>query len=94
MLVFEPADWLTPAFGGFCTDTFHFLAELARKNTKEWMTAHRDRYRFVLREPLVELCEAVAERYVRPVLNRDHGWDLECDARTGATFWTSGRVST
>jgi hypothetical protein len=70
-------------FGGFCTDSFAFLAELARANSKEWMAENRERYQFVLREPLVELCESVAERYVRPVLNREHGWDLECDAKTG-----------
>lgn len=70
-------------FGGFCTDTFAFLGELSCANTKEWMTDNRDRYQFVLREPLVELCESVAERYVRPVLNCEYGWNLECDARTG-----------
>jgi uncharacterized protein (DUF2461 family) len=70
-------------FGGFCADSFAFLAELAKTNSKDWMAENRERYQFVLREPLVELCESVAERYVRPVLNREHGWDLECDARTG-----------
>jgi MoxR-like ATPase len=70
-------------FGGFCSDTFVFLGELARANTKDWMTDNRDRYQFVLREPLVELCASVAERYIQPVLNREYGWNLECDARTG-----------
>jgi 5-methylcytosine-specific restriction protein B len=70
-------------FAGFCSDTFAFLAELTDTNTRDWMTANRERYQFALREPLVELCEAVAERYVRPVLNREHGWDLECDTRPG-----------
>lgn len=70
-------------FGGFCTDTFAFLGELAKTNAKDWMTDNRERYQFVVREPLVELCDQVAERYVRPVLNREYGWDLECDARTG-----------
>jgi 5-methylcytosine-specific restriction protein B len=70
-------------FGGFCTDSFVFLGELAKTNAKDWMTENRERYQFVLREPLVELCAAVAERYVRPVLNREYGWDLECDARPG-----------
>ncbi|MCI0703679.1 MAG: DUF2461 family protein, partial [Planctomycetia bacterium] len=70
-------------FGGFCSDTFCFLTELTKVNTKDWMTDNRERYQFVLREPLVELCQSVAERYVIPVLNRDHGWDLECDARVG-----------
>ena len=70
-------------FGGFCFDTFAFLSELAATNTRDWMTANRERYQFTLREPLVELCDAVAARYVRPVLNREYGWDLECDARPG-----------
>ncbi len=74
----EPA-----GFAGFCSDTFAFLGELAATNTREWMSMQRERYQFVLREPLVELCREVAERYVRPVLNREHGWDLECDARAG-----------
>jgi len=70
-------------FAGFCTDTFDFLNELAVRNNRQWMTEQRDRYWFVLREPLIELCQAVAERYVQPVLNRDHGWDLECDPLPG-----------
>jgi hypothetical protein len=77
------AELLTGDFGGFCADSFTFLAELAATNSKDWMTTHRERYQFVLREPLVELCESVAEQYVRPVLNAEYGWDLECDARTG-----------
>jgi hypothetical protein len=71
------------AFGGFCTDTFRFLAELPDAKSKEWMAARRDRYLFVLREPLVELCQGLADRYVRPVLNGEYGWDLECDAKPG-----------
>lgn len=70
-------------FAGFCSDTFTFLDELAETNAKDWMAEHRNRYQFVLREPLVELCEAVAERYIHPVLNCEHGWDLECDSRSG-----------
>ena len=70
-------------FMGFCSDTFAFLGELTTANSREWMTANRERYQFVLREPLVELCDAVAERYVHPVLNREHGWGFECDARSG-----------
>jgi 5-methylcytosine-specific restriction protein B len=70
-------------FAGFCTDTFQFLGELGRTNTREWMATHRARYQFVLREPLIGLCAAVADRYVRPILNREYGWDLECNARTG-----------
>src|SRR5207248_1373298 len=71
------------AFGGFCSDSFRFLGELAGAPSREWMAPQRDRYHFVLREPLVELCEAVAARYVRPVLAGEYGWDLETDTRPG-----------
>lgn len=71
------------SFGGFCSDTFRFLGELAGADGKEWLAARRDRYQFVLREPLVELCEALAARYVRPVLGGEYGWELEADARPG-----------
>jgi hypothetical protein len=70
-------------FQGFCADTFRFLEELGRNNNRPWMEAQRDRYRFAVREPLVELCRALAERYVDPVLRREHGWDLETAARSG-----------
>jgi hypothetical protein len=70
-------------FGGFCADTFRFLAELAKNNNRAWMTEQRTRYRFAVREPLAELCRALAERYVGPVLRGEHGWDLEMQARSG-----------
>jgi hypothetical protein len=70
-------------FGGFCTDTFTFLRELGGNNCREWMAGQRDRYRFAVRQPMVELCRALAERYVEPVLRRTHGWDVETAARSG-----------
>jgi uncharacterized protein (DUF2461 family) len=70
-------------FRGFCTDTFQFLAELRANNRRDWMDGQRDRYRFAVREPLVELCRALAERYVGPVLHGEHGWQLETVARSG-----------
>jgi hypothetical protein len=70
-------------FGGFCSDTFTFLRELERNNCRAWMAGQRDRYRFAVRQPLVELCRALAERYVEPVLRRTHGWDIETAARSG-----------
>lgn len=70
-------------FRGFCTDTFAFLRELNTHNCREWMAGQRDRYRFAVRQPLVELCRALAERYVEPVLRQTHGWPLECGARSG-----------
>jgi MoxR-like ATPase len=70
-------------FGGFCSDSFRFLADLAGHNQTGWMSAERDRYRFAVREPLVELCEALAARYVRPVLGGEYGWELETEPRVG-----------
>jgi 5-methylcytosine-specific restriction protein B len=79
----RPEPTASAAFSGFCSDTFAFLRELSGSNSRSWMTANRDRYHFVLREPLVELCREVADRYVRPVLDREHGWDMESEARVG-----------
>ncbi|HXG13140.1 MAG TPA: DUF2461 family protein [Gemmataceae bacterium] len=70
-------------FGGFCADTFRFLEELGRNNNRAWMEDQRDRYRFAVRQPLIELCRALVERYVEPVLRREHGWDLETEPRNG-----------
>lgn len=72
-----------PRFGGFCADTFAFLDELAHNNHRDWMAAQRSRYHFVLRQPLVELCESLAQRYVIPVLQARHGWAMETAARPG-----------
>lgn len=71
------------SFGGFCADTFRFLGELEQHNARAWMETQRARYQFVLREPLAELCQAVAQRYVEPVLRGQHGFDLETEARDG-----------
>lgn len=73
-------------FGGFCADTFQFLKELQQNNTREWMAGQRGRYHFAVRGPLVELCQALAERYVEPVLCRQRGWNLETAARSGAAL--------
>jgi hypothetical protein len=70
-------------FDGFCTDTFRFFSELEANNHRAWMDGQRERYRFALREPLAELCRALAGRYVGPVLNRQFGWDLETEAKVG-----------
>jgi uncharacterized protein (DUF2461 family) len=71
------------SFGGFCADTFHFLAELAENNRREWMERQRGRYRFAVREPLAELCRALARRYVEPVLGGVHAWQLDTAPRNG-----------
>ena len=69
-------------FAGFCGDSFRFLDELAGNNNRDWMDRERDRYHFAVREPMVELCAALAARYVRPVLGDLHGWRLEIEAKT------------
>src|SRR5205807_123230 len=74
---------LPTRFGGFCADTFRFLAELEQNNRRAWMNQQRDRYRFAVREPLIELCRALAERYVKPILCQQQGWDLEMAPRSG-----------
>jgi uncharacterized protein (DUF2461 family) len=70
-------------FGGFCADTFAFLGELAQNNTRPWMEQQRDRYHFAVSEPLLELCRALAGRYIRPVLSGQHGWRFDTAARPG-----------
>jgi hypothetical protein len=70
-------------FRGFCPDTFRFLKELSDNNRRAWMDQHRSRYRFAVREPLVELCRALVERYISTVLGREYGWDMETTARSG-----------
>jgi hypothetical protein len=70
-------------FGGFCSDTFTFLRELEQHNCRDWMAGQLERYRFSVRQPLVELCRALAERYVEPVLRQSHGWEIDTAARTG-----------
>jgi MoxR-like ATPase/uncharacterized protein (DUF2461 family) len=71
------------SFAGFCADTFHFLGELSHNNKREWMEHQRDRYRFAVREPLIELCRVLADRYVEPVLRGSHGWHLDTEPRSG-----------
>ena len=56
----ERRDAKVPTFGGFCSDTFRFLSELAANNRREWMESQRDRYHFAVRKPLMELCRALA----------------------------------
>ena len=80
-----PAGPRTPAgeFGGFSADTFRFLAELPADNAAEWMAANRERYAYAVREPMVELCEALTAQYIDPVVNGGFGWGLETAARPG-----------
>jgi MoxR-like ATPase len=70
-------------FTGFCADTFRFLGELGQSNRRTWMEQQRDRYAYVVRQPLTDLCRALAKRYVGPVLCGSLGWDLDIEARNG-----------
>jgi hypothetical protein len=70
-------------FTGFCPDTFTFLDELGRSNSRPWMDAQRGRYRFAVREPMRELCQALASRYVEPVLVGRYGWEIDTKAAPG-----------
>lgn len=51
---------------------FQFLADLAMNNSKEWFEANRGRYEKHVRDPVADVLEAVADRYIRsldPKLN-------------------------
>jgi 5-methylcytosine-specific restriction protein B len=71
------------SFSGFCADTFHFLGELVHNNRREWMERHRSRYRFAVREPLLDLCRTVGSTYIEPVLRGVYGWSLDTEPRNG-----------
>ncbi len=70
-------------FAGFGPDTFAFLADLAQHNDRAWMAGQRTRYRFGVRQPLLELCQALVTRYVAPVLCGRQGWAIDTVARPG-----------
>ena len=42
-------------FEGFTAETIDFLWELRMNNSREWMEENRDRYKRVLKEPLIAL---------------------------------------
>src|SRR5205814_5652650 len=86
-LAAEPADHEGErSFHGFCGDSFRFLADLAANNRRDWMEGQRDRYQFAVRGPMRELCAALAERYVRPVLEQTHGWRFETQPHPSRCF--------
>src|SRR5205085_101375 len=87
----ETLAYAAGSFQGFCPDTFRFLADLADNNTRSWLEGQRTRYRFAVRAPLVELCRALARRYVEPVLRGVRGWDLDTAARSGRALTSVNR---
>lgn len=48
--------------GGFINDTFSFLSDLARNNSKDWFEANRRRYEEHWRAPAIEFIEIISER--------------------------------
>lgn len=55
---------MTPSyFHGFSGDILVFLKELSANNTREWFTAHRDRYDNNVRLPAKQLIAAMADRF-------------------------------
>lgn len=42
-------------FEGFTAETIDFLWELRMNNSREWMEENRDRYKRVLKDPLIAL---------------------------------------
>lgn len=61
-------------------ETFRFLRDLSRHNDKDWMDAHRDRYRQELVEPMRALLDALAPA----VLDLDAGFFI--NGKTGTNF--------
>src|SRR5438876_7693454 len=50
------------------------------------MEQQRARYRFAVREPLIDLCQVLAKSYIEPVLHQTYGWRLETTARIGRSL--------
>ena len=69
-----------PEFRGFAPETFRLLSELSANNQRVWMAAHRNHYRFFVREPLRELARGLAEQFLTPFLHKPRGGkrDIRC----------------
>jgi len=64
----------------FNRDTFEFFRDLGKHNKREWMEAHRERYRETIVQPFRRLLDEVAPT----VLDLDARFDTS--GRTGANF--------
>jgi uncharacterized protein (TIGR02453 family) len=51
------------AFRGFKREAIQFLADLAANNEREWFQARKADYERLLKEPMEQLCVALAERF-------------------------------
>jgi uncharacterized protein (TIGR02453 family) len=50
-------------FGGFRPEAIQFLADLAANNDRSWFQPRKGEYERLLKEPMEQLCEALAERF-------------------------------
>ena len=50
-------------FGGFRREAIQFLADLAANNERAWFQAHKADYERLLKEPMEQLCVALAHRF-------------------------------
>jgi len=75
-----------PRFDGFPPGLFAFLRDLERRNEREWMDAHRDRFEEQVRGPALAFARAVAPRLatVCPLL-------VASDARAGGAMLRMNR---
>ncbi|MEP6796541.1 MAG: DUF2461 domain-containing protein [Lapillicoccus sp.] len=60
------------SFAGIPTDAVAFYAELAGHNTREWWAANKDRYDASVREPFLELTDALADEFGEARVFRPH----------------------
>jgi uncharacterized protein (TIGR02453 family) len=51
------------AFSGFEPDAVQFLADLATNNNRDWFQPRKGEYERLLKRPLEQLCDALAERF-------------------------------
>nr|WP_295702936.1 DUF2461 domain-containing protein [Lapillicoccus sp.] len=65
-------DRLVSGFAGIPTDAVAFYAELAANNNREWWGTQKERYERSVREPVLELTDALAEEFGEVRVFRPH----------------------
>lgn len=60
------------AFSGFGPGAVDFFAELGLHNDRAWWTAHHERYRTSIAEPLAELAAELTDEFGAPHIFRPH----------------------
>lgn len=63
------------SFGGFKREAIQFLADLAANNERAWFQPRKADYERLLKEPMEQLCDALAERF------EERGIPLHADAK-------------